>query len=82
MLLVVALCSPLLLLALMLAMDRVERPLRDEALGEQVVAVLETAHPDEVEIIVSTDAALAINRHWRRFRRRGRPLVRRAGRPA
>jgi hypothetical protein len=79
MLVVSVICFPLLLLGLMLSMERVERPLRDEAVGERVVALLASAHAEEVESLVSATAAGAVDRHWRRLRRRRAGLyVRRA----
>ena len=59
---------PLALLALMLLMERVERPLRDASTGEQLVDFLETARPDEVETFVSEGFAPALDRYWRRRR--------------
>ncbi len=82
MLVVSVICFPLLLLGLMLSMERVERPLRDESVGERVVAALENARADEVETLVSASAAGAVERHGRRLRRRGSLFVRGAGDPA
>ena len=48
-----ALGFPGVLLGLMLAMERVEAPLRDEAVGDQLVDFLDSARPDEVETFVS-----------------------------
>ncbi|MDQ6649934.1 MAG: hypothetical protein M3Z02_07455 [Actinomycetota bacterium] len=76
MLLTLTLLFPLLLLALMLIMERVERPLRVDAVGEQVVTFLETARPDEVETFVEEGFGPALNRYWAR-RHRGRPADRR-----
>lgn len=78
MLVISVFCFPLLLLGLMLSMDRVERPLRDEAVGERVVALLSERRAEEVESLVSTTAARAVDRHWRRMRRQPRLYVRRA----
>jgi hypothetical protein len=79
MLVVVVAGFPLILLALMLSMERVERPLRDEAVVDRVEPVLASGRPDEVETIVSTGAAVAVDRYWRRVRRRGRLFARRVG---
>jgi len=76
MLLTLTLLFPLLLLALMLVMERVERPLRVDAVGEQVVTFLETARPDEVETFVEEGFAPALDRYWARRHRR-RPADRR-----
>lgn len=73
----VGLAFPLVLLALALGMERVERPLRDEAVGDQLDEFLEAARPDEVETFVSRGFAPALERYWRRRTRRGRLLPRR-----
>ncbi len=62
---------PLALLALMLLMERVERPLRQGSVGQQLVDFLDTARPEEVETFVSEGTAPALDRYWRR-RRLGR----------
>lgn len=67
-LLAVALLLPLLLLALMLGMERVERPLRVDSVNEQLQSFLETARPEEVETYVSEGFAPALERYWRRRR--------------
>ena len=63
-----ALSLPLLLLALMLCMERVERPLRVDSVSEQLTSFLETAHPDEVETYVSEGFSAALDRYWHRRR--------------
>ncbi len=68
-LLLVALLLPLLLLALMLAMERVERPLRRDSVSEQLVSFLETARPDEVESFISEGFAQPLDDYWKRRRR-------------
>ena len=68
-LLILALSLPLLLLALMLCMERVERPLRVDSVSEQLTAFLETARPEEVETYVSEGYSAALDRYWRRRRR-------------
>ena len=65
-LLLVAMLLPLLLLALMLCMERVERPLRVDSVSEQLEDFLDTARPDEVETYVSEGFAPALERYWRR----------------
>jgi hypothetical protein len=67
-LLLVALLLPLGLLALMLGMERVERPLRVESVSEQLEQFLEQARPEEVETYVSQGFAPALERYWRRQR--------------
>jgi hypothetical protein len=64
----------------MLAMERVERPLRQETVvSDQLETFLDTARPDEVETFVSEGYAPALERYWRRRRLarllpgRGRP---------
>jgi hypothetical protein len=72
-----ALFFPGVLLGLMLAMERVEAPLRDEAVGDQLVDFLASARPDEVETFVSQGLAGTIDRYWRRRGPRSRRLARR-----
>ena len=78
--LLLGLLLPLALLGLMLAMERVERPLRQETVvSDQLETFLDTARPDEVETFVSQGYAPALERYWRRRRLarllpgRGRP---------
>ena len=66
--LLLGLLLPVALLFLMLAMERVERPLRRESVTEQLEAFLDTARPDEVETFVSEGYAPALERYWRRRR--------------
>lgn len=71
-LLPLTLLLPVLLLLLMLGMEKVEEPLREEAaVGDQLEAFLDSARPDEVETFVSEGFAPALDRYWkrRRFRR-------------
>lgn len=70
-LLLVALLVPFLLLGLMLSMERVERPLRVDSVGEQLQTFLDTARPEEVETYVSEGFAPALERYWRRRRLSG-----------
>lgn len=76
-LLIVALVLPVLLLALMLAMERVERPLQAGSAGEILSAFLDTARPDEVDAFVREGSDAGLDR-YRRRRRRSRLLP---GRP-
>ena len=66
--LLLGLLLPVLLLLLMLAMERVERPLREESVTEQLETFLDSARPDEVETFVSEGFAPALERYWRRRR--------------
>jgi hypothetical protein len=79
-LLPVTLAMPLLLLGLMLAMERVERPLRVDSVSDELESFLDSARPDEVETFVSEGFAPALDRYWRRRRLArmlpGRPGVR------
>lgn len=67
-LLPLALLLPVLLLLLMLGMERVELPLRDDTVTEQLEAFLDAARPDEVETFVSEGFAPALERYWKRRR--------------
>ena len=67
-LLLLALLLPLGLLALLLGMERVERPLRVASVSEQLEQFLETARPEEVETYVSQGFGPALDRYWRRRR--------------
>ena len=62
----VALTIPIALMLLVLAMERVERPLRDHAVGDRIAETLLQAPADEIELLVSRDAASAFDRYWRR----------------
>jgi hypothetical protein len=77
MILLLALMFPGVLLVLMLAMERVEAPLRQESLGDNLVRFLDTARPDEVEMFVSQGLAPALDRYWRRRNLRTKLLARR-----
>ena len=65
---------PLLLLAFMLLLGRVEEPLRREAPERDVVEFLDEANPQELETFVSegTDSALKRFRNRLNVRRRRR----------
>jgi hypothetical protein len=67
-LLSITLVLPLLLLVLMLAMERVERPLRLDSVSDQLEGFLDGARPEEVETFVSEGFAPALERYWRRRR--------------
>lgn len=67
-LLLVGLLMPLGLLGLMVAMERVEQPLRRESVSDQLESFLDTARPDEVETFVTKGYAPALERYWRRQR--------------
>ena len=66
--LLLGLLLPAFLLLLMLAMERVERPLRVDSVSEQLEAFLGSARPDEVETFVSEGFAPALESYWRRRR--------------
>ena len=72
-LLPVTLLLPVLLLLLMLGMEKVEGPLREDSVSEQLEAFLDSARPEEVETFVSEGFAPALDRYWKR-RRLGRLL--------
>ena len=67
-LIAVALLLPVLLLGLMLGMERVERPLRVDDVGDLLEGFLDSARPEEVETFVSEGYAPALERYWRRRR--------------
>ena len=67
-LLSVTLLLPLGLLLLLLAMERVERPLRVDSMGDELESFLDSARPEEVETFVSEGFAPALERYWRRRR--------------
>jgi hypothetical protein len=83
MLMLTALAVPFALLLLMLAMERVEQPLREAELGQDVRGVLlgidEDAEvpADQVESLVREGYGPALKRYWRR--RRVLALLRREG---
>ena len=67
-LLPLTLLLPLALLGLMLAMERVERPLRVDSVSDELEGFLDSARPEEVETFVSEGFAPALERYWRRRR--------------
>jgi hypothetical protein len=80
MFLLLTLLFPGVLLGLMLAMERVEQPLRDRAMGDELTTIFESARPDEVETFVSQGMARALHRYWGRRRIRTKLLDRRLAR--
>jgi hypothetical protein len=73
MFLLAAITFPLLLLGLLLAMERVERPLRAADSGQGLEGFLDHARPDEVNTFVSQGFPAALERYRRRLRsNRGR----------
>jgi hypothetical protein len=64
-----ALGFPVVLLGLMLAMDRVEAPLRDVAIGDHLAEFLDGARADEVEAYVREGLARPLDRYWHRRHR-------------
>lgn len=66
--LVLALLSPLGWLALLLVMERVERPLRQASVSDQLSAFLDAAGPDDIEAFISQGLSPALDRYWRRRR--------------
>ncbi len=66
--LIAVLVFPLLLLGLLLAMERVEQPLRQVSVADQLEDFLRTAQPDEIEAYVREGLGPALDRYWRRRR--------------
>jgi hypothetical protein len=64
-----ALLFPLFLLGLLLAMERVERPLHAIDTNRELEGFLDSARPDEVDTFVSQGFAAALERYRRRRRR-------------
>jgi cyanophycinase-like exopeptidase len=62
---------PALMLAV-LAMERVERPLNDVKIGDQVAELIRSSAAEEVELLVSDSCARPVDRHWRRRARLAR----------
>ncbi|HSP37837.1 MAG TPA: hypothetical protein VLR26_08790 [Frankiaceae bacterium] len=82
MLLLTALAMPFVLMLLMLAMERVEEPLRVDQAGQDVRGLLHPDHDakvlaDQVESLVRESYGPALERYWRR--RRVLALLRREG---
>ncbi len=76
MVLLLGLAFPLLLLGLALVMQRVEQGLTADPTAD-LETFLATARPDEIEAYVSQGLGPALDRYWRRRRRRARRLTRR-----
>ena len=66
--LTVTLLSPLGWLALLLVMERVERPLAQGSVTDQLAGFLDAAGPDDIEAFISDGLAPALDRYWRRRR--------------
>ena len=66
--LLLTLTIPLWLLGLLLAMERVEQPLRRPAPEDQLAAFLDSAQPDEVEAYITEGLGPALERYWKRRR--------------
>jgi hypothetical protein len=62
---------PALMLAV-LAMERIERPLIDQKIGEEVADLIGSGAVADVEGIVTRTAAGPVDRHWRRRQRLAR----------
>ena len=75
MFLLLTLAFPGVLLGLMMTMEAVEAPLRDEAIGDHLVDFLNSARAEEVETLVSQGLAPALDRYWRRRSLRSRLLT-------
>ena len=72
-----ALAFPGVLLLVLLAMERVEAPLRVESVGERLIEFLDGARPDELERVVRQDLGEVLDRYWRRRSLRARLMSRR-----
>jgi hypothetical protein len=66
--LTVTLLSPLGWLVLLLIMERVERPLNQDSVGDQLAAFLDAAGPEDLEAFISEGLAPALDRYWKRRR--------------
>ena len=73
-----AVLFPGVLMLLLLAMERVEAPLRVASVGERLVEFLDEARPDEVERVVRQDLGEVLDRYWQRRKLRARILSRRS----
>ena len=61
-----ALLFPVLILAGLLGMERIEAPLRVDQLGLDLESFLDSARPDEIEAFVSEGFGPALERYWTR----------------
>ena len=68
MIVIAVVAFPVALMGFLLLMERVEQPLRADAVGEQLATFLDTARPDEVEAFISEGFSVALDRYWRRRR--------------
>lgn len=63
---------PVLLLLLLLAMEQVERPLRDDQVSVEVARFLDSPSldlaPEDLEMFASREFAPRLDRYWRRHR--------------
>jgi hypothetical protein len=59
---------PFLLLAFMVLMERVESPLREAAVEDQVETFLDEARPEELDTFVREGFSAALERFWSRQR--------------
>ncbi|EIV95354.1 MULTISPECIES: hypothetical protein [Frankia] len=66
---IAAIFFPLVLLGLLLAMERVERPLNAADTGKGLEGFLDNAQPDEVDTFVQQGLPAALERYRRRLRR-------------
>jgi hypothetical protein len=67
-----ALVIPPLLMVLTLVMERVEQPLRAEAVSDDIATWLDRAGPEEIESFVSEGLSPSLDRYWRRRARGAR----------
>jgi hypothetical protein len=75
-----ALLIPVGLMLLMVGMGRVERSLNTGFVGDRVAAAMSAADVEAVESLVSTGAATALERYWRRRGLLSRVRIPNAGR--
>ncbi len=61
-----ALLFPVAILFALLAVERVEQPLRVDQLGLDLETFLDSARPEEVETFVSEGFGPALDRYWKR----------------
>jgi hypothetical protein len=71
MFLIAAIFFPLVLLCLLLAMERVERPLRSDDSSQTLEGFLDNARQDEVNTFVAHGLPAALERYRGRLRRSG-----------
>jgi hypothetical protein len=61
-----ALIIPAALLGLLLLMERVERPLREDDVRHRIDEWLDSAGPDQLEVYISEGLSRPLKRYWRR----------------